>query len=368
VPRRFDIVLCSPWIGPLLAPASGRATGGAEASTLILARALAARGNRVALACQRTGYPLPESFDGVDVIQYPRSPQVPLIRPLLTFAGLAWGLRRSTATVVQRAAGSTTLYVGLLAKLRRQRFIFGSVSVMDFEFERHAYNRWVAPLHRAGVRLASRIAVVTEQQAEMCRAAFGREPVLIPEPIEHAPLRSAEPSYFLWIGRLSPVKRPMIFAELARLVPETSFKMIAVPSGHYAERMGPELEAAVARTPNLELLAPRHRDQLEEVFAEAIAIVNTSEREGSPMSLLEGWARGVPALSLDFDPAGMIAREGLGEFGQGSIDRLADSVRAMWRSRCDQVALAVHCQEYAREHHSVAAVSEAWERLLRGEG
>ena len=59
------------------------------------------------------------------------------------------------------------------------------------------------------------------------------------------------------------------------------------------------------------------RGRVLELIDRSRAVVLTSRHEGMPNVFLEAWARGVPVLSLHFDPDGKIAKEGLGLCAEG---------------------------------------------------
>jgi hypothetical protein len=79
---------------------------------------------------------------------------------------------------------------------------------------------------------------------------------------------------------------------------------------------------------------------------------------------LEGWARGVPALTLTYDPDGVIQRSGLGEFAGGSRDRFVAAAQSLWEERADQGMVAERCREYVARMHSEDVVAEQWQRAL----
>jgi glycosyltransferase involved in cell wall biosynthesis len=152
--------------------------------------------------------------------------------------------------------------------------------------------------------------------------------------------------------------------ELARRVPEASFRMVGVANGEEEVRVGQQIAAAARQLSNLTLLPALTRDEVAQELASAVAVVNTSDFEGMSNVFLEAWSRGVPALSLGHDPEGVITCEGLGGFAHGSPARLADIARAMWRSRSDCSHLAGACRDYVRREHSADAVVLRWIEAL----
>jgi glycosyltransferase involved in cell wall biosynthesis len=362
----YDVVFFARWLGPLLTASDERSAGGAETQILLVAKGLAAAGHRVAVVVDETEPPLPDAVDGVDVIPLVARAVRPALRRASYVAAFARTMARlDTRTVVQRTAGVETLMAGLAARARGRRFVYSSSSITDFDFARRKVGRTTVALYHLGLRLADALVVQTAEQAELCRRRLGRTPHVIANVVEPAPPREAPGAAFLWIGRLAPYKGPLAYVDLARAVPEARFRMVGVPLGAGRDDA---LVAAVRRAaeelPNLELLAPRPRHRLAELFEEAVAVVNTSEFEGMPNALLEGWARGVPALALHYDPDGVIAARGIGGFAGGDPARLAELAREMWRSREDAGPLAARCIDYVAREHAPETVAGQWQRAL----
>ena len=139
------------------------------------------------------------------------------------------------------------------------------------------------------------------------------------------------PEAFLWFGRFVPYKRPVRYVELAHAVPEARFVMIPVPDEASSAELA-ELRASAEGVPNLELLDPVPHEDLPELVASTVAVVNTSVLEGMPNAFLEAWARGVPALTLAFDPDRVVERHALGIAARDSWDRFVAGARAMGRT------------------------------------
>ena len=58
------------------------------------------------------------------------------------------------------------------------------------------------------------------------------------------------------------------------------------------------------------MLGPQPYGETMELIGRAVAVVNTSTFEGMPNVFLESWMRGVPVLSLQVDPDGIISHNG----------------------------------------------------------
>jgi glycosyltransferase involved in cell wall biosynthesis len=363
---RLDVTFYMPSATPLIVPSDGPPAGGAEGEVIRLARRFVERGLRVGLVVFEANEPLPEAWFGIRVFgQPPVKSTVPLVRTGEYYLRIAASLMRARATVfVQMAIGPHTGLVAITARILRRRFVYSSQNVIDFDFGRLERRRWNVWLFNLGVRLADQVVVQTPEQVQLCRRRFGREPVLIKNVTERATRRHGVPEAFLWIGRLAHYKRPLAYAELARSMPQARFWMVGVPSGPDARVIAAELERASAELPNLELLAPRPPAELSPLLDRAVALINTSDYEGMPNVLLEGWARGVPALALRHDPDGVIERERLGGYAAGSHRRLVELTTVMWEQRGDQAELADRCQRYIEREHAPEVVTTLWVNTL----
>ena len=365
---RYDIAFYVPWLGPLLTSAATSPAGGAETQIFLLARALARRGSKVCLLVfDLPGTSIPSVVDEVAVSVRPP------YRAKLRLGRLreAVSLRRAVVDadanlLVTRAAGPDVGLAGLFAKLSGRRFVYSSANISDFDFSEVSTKRRNEVLFRLGIRLADEIVVQTTEQARLCEERFGRSPVLIrsiAQPARSARSRRGGVSLDRASGLVQATSR---VHELAQSLPEARFWMVGVPDP-YSEP-GPELvrtvEQRAATVTNLELLAPRPRQELMDLVDRAVAVVNTADFEGMPNIFLEGWARGVPALALTHDPDRVIEQHGLGAFAQGSSERLVDLARGLWQQRADQAAMAARCRAYIVEHHSPETVSARWQEAL----
>lgn len=200
---------------------------------------------------------------------------------------------------------------------------------------------------------ADRIVVQTESQREALKRHFGRDAMLIRNPVHASPddpqrwLPRRQREFVLWVGRADDFnKRPMLFLELARDCPDLEFVLIASRTDEAAF-----LALEQARPANMRLLDHVPPHEIWNHLRRARVFVNTSKFEGFPNTFLQSAVMGVPIVSLEVDPDGMLSRHGCGicatvdtrKMHEAVVKLCADSVRAD--------ALAAACHRYVLERH-----------------
>jgi glycosyltransferase involved in cell wall biosynthesis len=342
----------------------GKRGGGAERQTYLLAQALSEEGVRVAHIVLSIDDPVPlnSHLTLVDRGHYMGA----LPAGKLHETRLIWrGLKAADAAVYIVRTGSPALgVVAAFCRLQRRRLIFASSTDADFTLV--GLKQLVrSAMYRGGLRGVHAVVVQTAEQLRLVQQGFPRIPRADHIPSFAEPMSPAQRpgDAFLWIGRVIDYKRPLEYVQLARELPDVRFRMVATP-----EQGGQDLYAELLRQaeelPNLELLDPRPHGELMTLVAEAVAIVSTSRLEGMPNIFLEGWAAGVPALTLDFDPDNTIASRGIGAAAGGSWERFVEEARRLWETRDSDQELARASRAYIDEVHSIPAVGRRWSALI----
>jgi glycosyltransferase involved in cell wall biosynthesis len=260
------------------------------------------------------------------------------------------------------ALGVTALF----CRARGRRLAFASSNDHDFTFEFYRGRRPELRIYRYGVANADAVVVQTEAQAQLARRRFAALPrvVEVPSFAESAPLSTIRPEAFFWAGRLDGYKQPLRYIELAEAMPDARFWMIP-------RRLDPERSGgSPGGDPDLAM----EREALERAAAlptevmrlieRSVAIVNTGAAEGLPNLFLEAWARGIPALSYEFDPNGRIAGHGLGVAAAGSWERFVEGARDLWDGRDAREELSQRVRAYLESTHGVDAVGRRWVELV----
>lgn len=346
----------------------GRA-GGAELQMTLLARSLAGQGHRVAHIIYPPKEPVDLAYPLTLVHRGPYAGDKPLVGGLLEVRRIWRALRTADARVIiVRTASPAVGAAAFFCRLHRRSFIFSSSNISDFTLEKMS-RRLNRSLYRLGVRLADAVVVQSEDQIALARDAFPslRRVAHIPSFAEPAPplakIVPRSPKAFLWFGRFVGQKQPMEYLRLARSVPEARFLMIAVPEDPSSQDVL-RLREAVREITNLELLEPLPREELAQVISSAVAVVNTSVLEGMPNAFLEAWARGVPVLTLQFDPDGVVDRHGLGISAGGSWDRFVEGARDLWTRRDRREDVVRRLRAYVEETHPMEGVAARWSELV----
>lgn len=225
----------------------------------------------------------------------------------------------------------------------------------DYRPGNRAPNHYGMPKWKGHYALAhaDRIVVQTEAQREALRQHFGRDAVLVRNPVHVSAddpqrwLPRAQREFMLWIGRADDFnKRPAFFLDLARDCPDLQFVMIASRSDDAVFRA---LEQACP--PNLRILEHVPAHDIWDWLRRARVLVNTSKFEGFPNTFLQSAVMGVPIVSLEVDPDGMLARHGCGVCAAGKNRTMKEAVERLCRDNALADTLAIASHHYALERH-----------------
>jgi len=346
-------------------------TGGAERQTHLLARALSERGERVAQIIWALEDPLPVPSPRITLVMRPPHSGEGRLAAAHETRHMLRSLQAADAAVYVFRTGSPLLgIVASFCQLRGRGLIFAGSTDSDFTLRTlndapSSSSRTL--LYRRGLRRADAVVVQSTRQLEIARTTFPelRRVTRIPsfaEPMQAAPRPGRA---FVWIGRTTDYKRPLKFLALAEALPEAQFEMVTVPAEIPPGPLFGEVQRRAEALDNLRVVGPQPHAELMGLVDEAVAIVNTSLAEGMPNVFLEGWARGVPALTLDFDPDGLIAERGVGIAAAGSWERFVDGARRLWEQRRESDDLARAGRAYIEQVHGIESVASRWLETVR---
>ena len=271
-------------------------------------------------------------------------------------------LREADARVnILRAYGLHLVVGAIYSKLHRRPWVMSGSNDLEFMPEKRSGPR-VGRLYRWAIGSADSIVTQTAQQGEIAEREF-------PDVEDFDVIRSfaepAEPAAgpfesFLWAGRVVDYKRPLEYVELARAFPDATFRMVLVEMPDSPPEIMAALHAAGEELDNLEVLGAMPREGILELMESTIAVVVTSEYEGMPNVFLEAWARGIPVLTLSFDPDGRIEDDGLGISAGGSRTAMVDGARRLSSDPDVRRQMGERGRDYVAANHYPEVIGRKW--------
>jgi glycosyltransferase involved in cell wall biosynthesis len=344
--------------------------GGADVQQSILARALVRDGYRVSMICLDFGQPQRVLLDGVMVHKAYR-PDAGLrvlrfIHPRIT---TLWRAMRAVDADVyyQRCSAMLTALVAVYCRSYGKRSIFASACDLDFVPGRqpigYLRDRW---LFEQGLKRVDRIVVQNVTQQQACRANYHRESTLIPGCYElPAGASPGAGDCVLWVAsmRERDYKRPELFLELARRLPQRRFVMIGGAGGEGSNSACFErIRNEAAAIPNVEFTGFLPLARAEPYFDRARVLVNTSLHEGVPNTFLQAWARGVPTVAF-VDTGARLRGEPLYRVVE-RVEEAAAEIERLFTDEGHWRRASVRCREYFSNTHSTSKVLACFEGLL----
>ncbi len=294
--------------------------GGVERQTTLMARWLAARGHSVCMVTWDEGQEDGVLVDGVRVFKVcAREAGVPGLRFLHPrWTSLNRALARADADLYyHNCAEYMAGQVALWCKARRRKFVFSVACDTDCDPRLPTLKKLRERiLFRYAMTHADRLIAQTEHQRDMLDRWLHVDAPVLPMPCpgqsdnEYVPPSppSGTDRPIIWVGRLSPQKRPDRLINVAERCPQHRFHIIG-PIGD--DKYNRDVRRRGESLPNVTFLGPVAHDKIGQHYREASLMCCTPDYEGFPNTYLEAWSYGLPIVST-FDPDGLIARKTLG--------------------------------------------------------
>nr|WP_319398937.1 glycosyltransferase family 4 protein [uncultured Carboxylicivirga sp.] len=311
-------------------------TGGAEIQVYYLVNELLQRGWNVEIVCAAKGLEeqvkKSDYYDERISFYYYRKQT---IRSFEFFSVFFLLFKTKSRAYYQRTDFALTAACALFCKLKRRKMLY--VLAQDKDAERKKYRKLfrsftyqsktkkmirkidfflIDKMVEWGKRNARLVIAQNKLQKETFKRSFRKKPIVIPSsfpPIEN--LEDNKENIVLWVGNMTPDKRPELFIEMVRNLKQREgwrFVMIGKPNKEIEEYKGDEVEI---------LGELSYHDTLE-WFIKSTVYVNTSSREGMPNTFIQAWFTKVLVLSLAVDPDKMLS-----ELQRGNV--FNDNVKAM---------------------------------------
>jgi glycosyltransferase involved in cell wall biosynthesis len=182
---------------------------------------------------------------------------------------------------------------------------------------------------------------------------LGRVPVPLQVHIPNSMVSTTEPfnwprPYCLWVANIKDRKQPEKFVDLARSLLDTGVDFLMV--GRLQSKAYSNLLASGPAS--FHFLGEKRVEEVNGMLANSLFLVHTCLPEGFGNIFIQAWLQGKTAVSLAFDPGGLLESESLGFYSRGSMA----SFVAQARDLIERPELAAErgrrAQAYAENHFS----------------
>ena len=166
----------------------------------------------------------------------------------------------------------------------------------------------------------------------------------------------------LWVARSSEIKRPGFFIELAKKNPEHSFVMVCPKATE--DKNYDKLVTYARQITNLDFYEGVEFSKIEEFFARAKILVNTSRSEGFANTYIQACKHGAAILSLEVDPDNFIKQNSCGVCCGGDVDKLQNGLDHLLGGD-RYIEFGENGKRYVEANHDISKIIEDYKELFR---
>lgn len=166
----------------------------------------------------------------------------------------------------------------------------------------------------------------------------------------------------LWVGRSAQVKRPELFADLAKKIPDEKFIMVCQQAT--GDQNYEALAAQAREVENLEFIERVPFNEIEGYFQRAKVFVNTSDSEGFPNTFIQACKCATPILSLNVNPDGFLDEYNCGICCNNDFRCFADSLGFIL-AESRYIEFGKKARRYVEQNHDIKKTAEKYKKLFR---
>lgn len=167
----------------------------------------------------------------------------------------------------------------------------------------------------------------------------------------------------VWVANLKQRKRPEVFLKLAERFRESDYEFVMIGNIH-DRSYGQMISNAQKICPNLKYLGGKSFKETDEILAGAMVLVHTCEPEGFGNNFIHAWLAECPTIALEFDPDGIIEREGIG-FKSGTIEQMEKDLRFLMENPDILAAMGKKARQWALSNHQMAVNGPKYENFFK---
>jgi len=204
-----------------------------------------------------------------------------------------------------------------------------------------------------GIHQADMVLSQTEFQKNTLKKYLGIESKLFYN-AHPAPKNTIEKSYnttpkVLWLANIKTWKQPEIYLNLVTELSGTNINFLMAGKINNSKYLKLINEAENANKLFL-YLGAKSLQESNELIANSDIFINTSKnQEGFPNTFIQAWFRGVPVISLQFDPDDLIKKHKLG-YVAGNYKNMIVLLKKLIDDKSKRKEIAKNAQSFAKDN------------------
>ncbi len=222
-------------------------------------------------------------------------------------------------------------------------------------------------LFKYGLYHADVLIAQTERQKNMLKLKLGLDSQVIKNGFcVHENIEVFDKGSILWVARARRNKRPDLFIELAKRLPQKQFIMIA-PFDSFNPEESAKVMAMIdeftRNMDNIRVLGFVPFSEIQVYFDRACLFVNTSDVEGFPNTYIQACLGSTPILSYNVNPDGLIDRYQLGYYCDNNTEKAVDFIKNLTDEKVSYYG--GNALKYVKDNHDINKIIEKYIELFR---
>ena len=346
-------------------PKSRAPIGGAEVQLFNVAKYLSQDDNlRISFVTGDWGQKKIELFDKVEVIKsvkMKRNLWNFFIAPLRIFNILN---KVNADIYIVSPAGAEVGIVAFFCKIKKKKLIVRTASSMECDWDFIKRKGMIGKMYHYGLKNADAVISQSENNDKLLKDFHNIESIVLRNSffIKNLSLELKE-DYILWVGKMETNKKPDLFLDLVRKMPNEKFLMIS-PKRNYQEDFADKIISEAKKIKNLTFIERVPYDKIQEYFNKAKIFICTSDYEGFPNVHLQACLGKTPIVTLNINPDNYINKYDVGYYANGDKNILLKKTNELVVNPDKLEIKAKNAYKYVCNKHDIRLIGEEWKKII----
>lgn len=251
--------------------------------------------------------------------------------------------------------------MAMFCKLRHKIFVYRLASLLESDGTYVGQHPILGRLFKWSLQQARVVFAQNKIDNENLTRTMGIASRVIPNGHRLPTMQQKKQDTILWVGRDDPIKKPERFLELAKAVPNEHFTIVCQTLNNdpaYAN-----LVEQAGKIPNLEFIRHVPFNRIDDYFARAKILVNTSDSEGFPNTFIQACKAGAAILSFTVNPDDFLGRHNCGLACDGDFNRLTYNLNSMLENN-RYAEYGSNGRRYVEQYHDIIKIAGEYKSIF----